>query len=81
MLTTNFLTSPTSLHADTVEIGAAVRGGVVGVTGRAAVADDVALQGRKRGLRGKIDGPLKIIRSICHALPAYGETRWIIGRG
>lgn len=65
----------TLLHADAIEIGNAIRGRGIGITRRAGLADDVALDGGESGLRREIGGALQIIGSICHALPANGHTR------
>ena len=64
---------PGSLHADAVEIGNAIRCGNVSITGRAGLANYVALNGGKGRLR-QISGALEVINPVAHALPAYRDA-------
>src|ERR1017187_527710 len=68
-----------SLHADAIEVGAAVRGAGVRETGGAGLADEVALQGGKGGWRGEIRGALEIIGARVHALPTPLHASDIVG--
>src|SRR5208282_6391904 len=54
-------------NAYAIEVRAGVRGGGVRVTGRAGLADNVALDGGEGRLRRQIGTALEIIRSRVHA--------------
>ena len=56
-----------SLHADPVEVWAAIGRGNVRVTGRTGLANEVALNGSEGR---KIGATLEIVRPCIHALPS-----------
>src|ERR1019366_2751000 len=66
-------------NAYAIEVRAGVRGGGVRVTGRAGLADDVALDGEECRLRRQIGAALEIICDTTHAFPSHNQPRRIIG--
>ena len=66
-------------HADAIEIGDVIRGGSIGVTGRAGVADNIALDSREG--RWQISRALEVIQDATDALPGDRDATGVVGCG
>ena len=60
---------------------AGVRGGGVGETHQAGLANEIALERGKGWLLGEIGTALEVIRLAAHALPIHRDTGETVGRG